>query len=190
VIEGLLLSIGVVFLAELGDKSQLMTLAFATRYPLVPVLLGVVAASALVMGVSVLAGAVLGEALPTDLVTVLAGLAFLGVGFWTLRGGDDDDDTAVVASRSSRSAFLTVGGTFFVAELGDKTMLATVSLATRHGLWATWAGATLGMVGANLLAVAGGRALGARLSARTVRLGAAALFLLFGAVLVVDGLVS
>jgi putative Ca2+/H+ antiporter (TMEM165/GDT1 family) len=63
-----------------------------------------------------------------------------------------------------------------------------VSLATRHGLWATWAGATLGMVAANLLAVAGGRALGTRLSARTVRLGAAALFLVFGLVLVVDGL--
>ena len=188
-IEGLLLSIGVVFLAELGDKSQLMTLAFAARYPLVPVVLGVVAASVLVMGVSVSLGAVVGEALPTDLVTILAGLAFLGVAIWTLRG-EDDDDADVVAPRSSRSAFLTVGGTFLVAELGDKTMLATVSLATRHGLWATWAGATLGMVAANLLAVAGGRALGARLSARTVRLGAAALFLLFGAVLVVDGLVG
>jgi putative Ca2+/H+ antiporter (TMEM165/GDT1 family) len=67
-------------------------------------------------------------------------------------------------------------------------MLATVSLATRHGLWGTWAGAALGMVAANLLAVVGGRALGTRLSARAVRLGAAALFLVFGAVLLVDGL--
>jgi putative Ca2+/H+ antiporter (TMEM165/GDT1 family) len=67
-------------------------------------------------------------------------------------------------------------------------MLATVSLATRHGVWGTWAGAALGMVAANLLAVVGGRALGARLSARTVRVGAAALFSVFGIVLVVDGL--
>jgi len=186
-VDALLLSFGVVFVAELGDKSQLMTLAFAARYRLVPVLLGIVVASGLVMGVSVLVGAAVGDALPTDAVTVLAGLAFLGVGAWTLRGEDDEDDEAVVARRA-RSAFLAVAGAFFVAELGDKTMLATMSLATRHGLWATWAGATAGMVAANLLAVVGGRALGARLSARTVRLGAAGLFLVFGVVLVVEGL--
>jgi putative Ca2+/H+ antiporter (TMEM165/GDT1 family) len=185
-VDALLLSFGVVFVAELGDKSQLMTLAFAARYRLVPVLLGIVVASGLVMGVSVLVGAAVGDALPTDAVTVLAGLAFMGVGAWTLRG-EDDEDEAVVARRA-RSAFLAVAGAFFVAELGDKTMLATVSLATRHGLWATWAGATAGMVAANLLAVVGGRALGARLSARTVRLGAACLFLVFGVVLVVEGL--
>jgi Ca2+/H+ antiporter, TMEM165/GDT1 family len=187
-VDALLLSLGVVFVAELGDKSQLMTLAFAARYRLAPVLAGIVAASALVMGVSVLVGAAVGDLLPTDAVTVVAGLAFLGVAAWTVRGEDDGEDEVVATARRSRSALFTVGGAFFLAELGDKTMLATVSLATRHGVWGTWAGATLGMVGANLLAVAGGRALGARLSARTVRRGAAALFLVFGVVLVVDGL--
>jgi Ca2+/H+ antiporter, TMEM165/GDT1 family len=187
-VEGLFLSLGVVFVAELGDKSQLMTLAFAARYRLAPVLLGIVVASALVMGVSVLVGAAVGDALPEDAVTVLAGLAFLGVGAWTLRGEDDEEGVTPPSSRGARSAFLTVAGAFFVAELGDKTMLATISLATRHGLLGTWAGATVGMVAANLLAVAGGRALAARVSARTVRLGAATLFLVFGAVLVVEGL--
>jgi len=187
-VDALLLSFGVVFVAELGDKSQLMTLAFAARYPVVPVVLGITAASAVVMGVSVLAGAALGDALPTDAVTVLAGVAFLGVGAWTLRGDDDEADESAAVERRSGSAFFVVAGAFLLAELGDKTMLATVSLATRHGLWGTWAGATLGMVAANLLAVVGGRALGDRLSARAVRLGAAALFLVFGAVLLVDGL--
>jgi Ca2+/H+ antiporter, TMEM165/GDT1 family len=186
-VESLLLSFGVVFVAELGDKSQLMTLAFAARYRLAPVLAGVVVASAVVMAVSVLVGAAVGDLLPADAVTVVAGLAFLGVAAWTLRG-EDDEEEGVSTAAGSRSAVLTVGGTFLLAELGDKTMLATVSLATGHGLWPTWAGATLGMVAANLLAVAGGRALGTRLSARTVRLGAAALFLVFGLVLVVDGL--
>jgi Ca2+/H+ antiporter, TMEM165/GDT1 family len=187
-VDALLLSFGVVFVAELGDKSQLMTLAFAARYPVVPVVLGITAASAVVMGVSVLAGAALGDALPTDTVTVLAGVAFLGVGAWTLRGDDDDAHESAAVGRRSGSAFFAVAGAFLLAELGDKTMLATVSLATRHGLWGTWAGSALGMVAANLLAVVGGRALGTRLSARAVRLAAAALFLVFGAVLVVDGL--
>ena len=186
--DALLLSLGVVFVAELGDKSQLMTLAFAARYRLVPVVLGITAASAVVMGASVLVGAAVGDVLPTDTVTVLAGLAFLGVAAWTLRGDDGEGEEAATVRRRPGSAFLAVAGAFLLAELGDKTMLATVSLATRHGVVGTWMGATLGMVAANLLAVVGGRALGARLSERTVRLGAAVLFLLFGVVLVVDGL--
>jgi Ca2+/H+ antiporter, TMEM165/GDT1 family len=186
-VDALLLSLGVVFVAELGDKSQLMTLGFAARYRLLPVVLGITAASGAVMGLSVLVGAAVGDVLPTDAVTVVAGLAFLGVAAWTVRGDDDDEEAAAVGRRSG-SAFLAVAGAFLLAELGDKTMLATVSLATRHGVWGTWAGAALGMVAANLLAVVGGRALGARLSARTVRVGAAALFFVFGIVLVVDGL--
>jgi len=180
--------LGVVFVAELGDKSQLMALAFAARYRLAPVLLGITAASAVVVGISVLLGAAVGEALPTDAVTVVAGVAFLAVAAWTLRGEDEDESADAATPTRSRSASFTVFGAFVLAELGDKTMLATVTLATTNGLWGTWVGATLGMVGANLLAVAGGRALGARLSDRAVRLGAAALFAVFGVVLVVDGL--
>jgi putative Ca2+/H+ antiporter (TMEM165/GDT1 family) len=186
-VEAVLVGLGVVFVAELGDKSQLMALAFAARYRIVPVLLGITAASAVVVGISVLVGAAVGEALPTDTVTVVAGVAFLAVAAWTLRGGDDEAEDAGTGTRS-RSAGLTVFAAFVVAELGDKTMLATVTLATTNGLWGTWVGATLGMVAANLLAVAGGRALGARLSDRAVRLGAAALFAVFGVVLLVDGL--
>jgi Ca2+/H+ antiporter, TMEM165/GDT1 family len=187
-VEAVLLSFGVVFVAELGDKSQLMTLAFAARYRLAPVLVGIAAAAAVVMALSVLVGAALGDVLPTDAMTVLAGLAFLAFAAWTVREADDDEEGAVTAPRRSGSAVLTVGGAFVLAELGDKTMLATVTLAGTHGPWGTWAGATLGMVAANLLAIAGGRALGSRLSARTVRLVAAALFAVFGVVLLVDGL--
>ena len=186
--DALLLSFGVVFVAELGDKSQLMALAFATRYRLAPVLLGIVAAAGVVMGLSVLVGAAVGDALPTEAVQVLAGLAFLGVAAWTLRGDDDEHEGALAAGARSGSAVVAVALAFFVAELGDKTMLATLTLASTHGLWGTWAGATLGMVAANLLAVLGGRALAARLPERAVRLGAAALFLVFGVVLLVDGL--
>jgi putative Ca2+/H+ antiporter (TMEM165/GDT1 family) len=187
-VDALLLSFGVVFVAELGDKSQLMVLAFATRYRVLPVIIGISAASAVMLGASVLVGAVVGDALPTDAATVLAGLAFLGFAAWTLRGDGHGAGDAPPVERRTGSAVLTVAVAFVLAELGDKTMLATVTLATTRGLWGTWAGATLGMVAANALAVAGGRALGARLSDRALQLGAAGLFVVFGVVLLVDGL--
>ena len=84
--------------------------------------------------------------------------------------------------------FITVATAFFLAELGDKTMLATVTLATDNGLVGTWAGSTLGMVAADALAIVVGQQLGARLPERVVKIGAAITFVVFGLLLVVDGL--
>ena len=82
----------------------------------------------------------------------------------------------------------TVGLAFFLAELGDKTMLATITLATDHGLVGTWIGSTLGMVAADALAIVVGQQLGARLPERAIKIGAAATFLVFGVLLIVEGL--
>jgi putative Ca2+/H+ antiporter (TMEM165/GDT1 family) len=79
-----------------------------------------------------------------------------------------------------------VGVAFFLAELGDKTMLATVTLATQEGAWGTWAGSTVGMVAADALAILVGRQLGARLSDRTIRIGAATAFAIFGVLLLIE----
>ena len=79
---------------------------------------------------------------------------------------------------------------FFLAELGDKTMLATITLATTYGAFGVWLGSTAGMVAADALAILVGQQLGQRLPERTIRLGAAALFLLFGLALLADGLLS
>ena len=76
----------------------------------------------------------------------------------------------------------------FIAELGDKTMLATVTLATDNGLLGTWIGSTLGMVAADALAILVGRQLGARLPERVVKIGAAITFVVFGVWLIADGL--
>jgi putative Ca2+/H+ antiporter (TMEM165/GDT1 family) len=77
---------------------------------------------------------------------------------------------------------------FFLAELGDKTMLASMTLAARNGILGTWIGATAGMVGADAIAVLVGATLGRRLPARAIRILAATLFLLFGVLLIVEGL--
>ena len=186
--DAFLLSFGIIFLAELGDKSQLMAMTFAARYRALTILLAITVATALVHLFSVLLGAALGAALPTDAISVVAGVAFLGFAAWTLRGDTLDDDEAARAARGGRSVFFTVGVAFFLAELGDKTMLATVTLATDNGLLGTWLGSTLGMVAADGLAILVGQQLGARLPERTVRIGAAAIFLVFGLLLIADGL--
>jgi len=181
-------SFGVVFIAELGDKSQLMALTFATRYRTLPVLVGITLATSVVHAVSVAIGYGLGAALPTGWIALAAAGAFLGFGAWTLRGDTLGEEEAGRAARPTTSVILAVGTAFFLAELGDKTMLATITLATREEAIGTWLGSTAGMIAADAIAIGVGRWLGTRLPERTIRYVAAALFLLFGALLVSEGL--
>ena len=171
-------ALGVVFVAEFGDKSQLLILAFAARYPWRPVVAGLVVAAAVIQGISVAIGALVGAALPATAVGVVAGLAFLVVALWTLRGADEEGTGAAARSpaKSGIALIAAVAGTFVLAELGDKTMLATFALAASQGPMPTWIGSTLGEVAANLVAVAVGHHVGTRLSPRAVRIGSALLF--------------
>ncbi len=184
--HALLLSFGVIFVAELGDKSQLMALAFAARYRALPVLAGITVATAVVHAVSVIVGVTVGAALPTTAISIVAGVAFLGFGAWTLRGDTLSEEEEAKAEGSNRSAVVAASVAFFLAELGDKTMLATITLATTEGAWGTWAGSTLGMVAADALAIVAGGALGSRLPERTIKIGAALAFFVFGAILIVS----
>jgi putative Ca2+/H+ antiporter (TMEM165/GDT1 family) len=182
-VHALWLSTLVVFVAELGDKSQLMALTFATRFKAWQVLVGITVATAVVHLGSVALGASVGAALPTTAITALAGLAFLGFAAWTLHGDSLDEEERSKAATATRAAIVAVGVAFFLAELGDKTMLATVTLATREGWFGTWVGSTVGMVVADALAIGAGVWLGRTLPGRTVRYGAAAAFALFGVAL-------
>lgn len=185
--DAFLTSFVIIFVAELGDKSQLMAMSFAARYRAVTILAAITVATAAVHLFSVVVGAALGASLPTDAISVIAGIAFLGFAAWTLRGDELDDDEVARANRTGRSVFFAVGIAFLLAELGDKTMLATVTLATRHGLIGTWIGSTVGMVAADGLAIIVGRQLGARLPERAVRIGAALTFVVFGILLIAEG---
>jgi putative Ca2+/H+ antiporter (TMEM165/GDT1 family) len=182
----LVVSFGVIFVAELGDKSQLMALTFATRFKPVPVLIGITIATALVHLASVGIGYGLGATLPTGWISLIAGLAFLAFGAWTLRGDVLTEEERQKAERSTRSAILAVGVAFFLAELGDKTMLATITLATKYGWFGTWLGSTVGMVAADALAILVGRLLGRKLPEKTIRYGAAALFAISGLWLILE----
>jgi Ca2+/H+ antiporter, TMEM165/GDT1 family len=180
------LSLGIVFLAELGDKTQLVALCFATRYRAGTVLAAVFAATLVVHIFSVFLGAGAGSLLPGAYISLAAGLAFLGFGAWTLRGDSLDDDSC--GNRGGRSAFWIVASTFFLAELGDKTMLSTVTLATDNPLIPVWLGSSLGMVISDGLAIAVGRVCGRNLPERAVKTGAAVVFFGFGVYKCYEGL--
>jgi Ca2+/H+ antiporter, TMEM165/GDT1 family len=182
----------VVFLAELGDKSNLLALALATRHRPAVVLAGIATAAATMLGLAVLAGGALGSALPREPVQLVGGVLFVAFAVWTLRDDDPDDpdgpdgpDAGHAADAGRGGGFATTTLAFLVAEFGDKTMLATLALATTRDPVATWVGATLGMVATSALAVAVGAGARERLPERAVRLGSAAVFLAVGVVLLV-----
>lgn len=178
------LSVGIVFLAELGDKSQLMALTFALRYRWWVVLGGIATASAAVHLISVGIGYFLGAALPTRAIALIAALTFLAVGLWTLREhfSGDDEPAESKPPRSTTAPFFVVLSAFLLAELGDRTMFATAALATENSWVGVWIGSTIGMVAADALAIAAGIMVGKHLPEHVIGICSGLLFLYFGTV--------
>ncbi|MCU1349893.1 MAG: hypothetical protein JWO56_2923 [Acidobacteria bacterium] len=174
------ISLLLVFIAEMGDKTQLVALAFATRYRASIVLLGVFLATLAIHLFSVLIGEAAAMALPLFWIKLGAGIAFLGFGAWTLRGDElGDDDPSQKEGRFG--PLMTVAISFFIAELGDKTMLATITVASQQRAFVpVWLGSTVGMVIADGLAIIVGKLLGRQLPERAIKFGAAAVFFISG----------
>jgi putative Ca2+/H+ antiporter (TMEM165/GDT1 family) len=190
-VEPFAVAFAVVFIAELGDKTQLVAMSLAARYRTLTVLAGITIAYAITNGISVVVGGLLGAALPTTAISIAGAIAFFGFAIWTLRddSGDEADGDDDAGQIGGRSVLFSIIGAMVLAELGDKTMLATATLAARESPLLTWAGATLGITASGALAVGVGSVLGDRLPRRTIRLAAAALFALFGVLLLVDAFV-
>jgi putative Ca2+/H+ antiporter (TMEM165/GDT1 family) len=183
-----------VALAEMADKTQLLTLSLACRYPARTVLMGVALAIGLLNLVAVAAGALLGQLLPIMWVKVAAGVLFVGFGVWTLLArGDDEEEGEDVKTGPGRNAVLAVMGAFIIAEIGDKTQLATFTLAARYETWLAyalvWLGATLGMLLANGLAIGGGALLASRMPRRLLMRLSGVLFLVVGVWTILEALV-
>jgi len=180
-----LVSLSVVFVAELGDKSQLMTMTYALRHRWWVVLSGVGIASLLVHGLSVTIGHFLGLTLPQRPIAFAAAIAFLLFAVWTWRDGRGGGEEEIKIAEP-RHVLLAVVSSFVLAELGDKTMLATVALASDHNWAGVWIGATAGMVLADGVAIAVGAVLHKRLPERFLHGLASVLFALFGIWLLLD----
>jgi putative Ca2+/H+ antiporter (TMEM165/GDT1 family) len=180
-----------VTIAEMADKTQLLTLSLSCRYPARKVLIGVAIAIALLNLVAVVIGAVAGRFIPVTAVKIGAGIIFVGFGLWNLLSKDKVEEAENCEVRSDRYVILAVAAAFIVAEIGDKTQLATLSLGARFegGFLSSvgvWLGATVGMIVANTLAVIVGHTAGRRVPERLMKRISGGLFIAFGLWTLVD----
>ena len=140
------------FIAEMGDKTQLMLVAMTSKFKLKDILLGTGVAVLVLNGLAVLAGGIISTVVPTWLIRLIAGAAFLFFAVTTLKGDDDEEEN--VKDRKIKFAPLSVFCTFFVAELGDKTQLTAITFGANEGLSAAvvvWLACSLGLFAADVI---------------------------------------
>ncbi len=175
--EALLASFGIVFLAELGDKTQFLSLYLAATYRRpVPVLAGIFVATLASNIVAVLFGHWIGEYLTPNILRWTLTLSFLVFAVWALLPERPQEKSKELAGK--RGAFLGTLVSFFIAEMGDKTQIVTAALAARYGgLLMVLVGTTAGMMAANLPAVVGGHYFAGKVPSTWANRIAAAIFL-------------
>lgn len=178
--EALFISTGVVALAEIGDKTQLLAFILAARFkkPL-PIILGILAATLLNHGLAGALGAWITSVVSPETMRWALGLSFIGMAVWTLIPDEIEEEETKVAQHLG--VFGATFITFFLAEMGDKTQIATVALAAHYAapLWVI-AGTTLGMLIADVPAVFLGNKFAARIPMKLVHSIAAGIFALMG----------
>lgn len=181
--EGALVSIMTVAVAEMGDRTQLLALVLAARYRRPwPIFAGILCATLVNHAAAGATGAWLGKFLTPLYLDGAVGVGMIGMAAWTLKPDKLDRD-ATTAGRAG--AFVATLIAFFVAEIGDKTQIATVALAAAYpSLVAVVAGTTCGMLLANAPLVFCGKAFADRLPMGSIRYGAAALFAVLGIVFI------
>lgn len=141
------------FIAEMGDKTQFMLIAFTSKYKLKDIIFGTAAAILVLNGLAVLAGGFVSEFIPDWLIRTAAALAFLYFAASTI-AGDDDDEAEEGGKSKIKFAPLTVFCTFFLAELGDKTQLTAITFGANEGIESAlvvWIGCSLGLFAADIL---------------------------------------
>lgn len=172
---------GAVTLAEMGDKTQLLAMCFATRYKAGKVLLGVLLATILNHAAAVAAGYLLKELLSqySAIIQIIASLSFIGFALWTIRGDSVDDSCET--KKTKYGPVVTVAIAFFIAEMGDKTQLATISMAAQLGNpFAVLAGTTTGMLIADGIGIIVGVVMNKKIPETTVKWISASIFAVFG----------
>jgi putative Ca2+/H+ antiporter (TMEM165/GDT1 family) len=185
--QAFLVSTGVVALAEIGDKTQLLALVLAARYRRPwPIIAGIVVATLVNHSIAGAIGAWVVHVLGPQLLRWVLALSFFGMAAWTLVPDTLDAEAADAPRRFG--VFGTTVITFFLAEMGDKTQVATMALAARFDsfYWVV-AGTTTGLLLADVPAVLLGDRLAGRLPIRAVHLAAAVIFAVLGAMLLLPG---
>jgi putative Ca2+/H+ antiporter (TMEM165/GDT1 family) len=184
--DALLVSTATVALAEIGDKTQLLALLLAARFRKPwPIIAGILVATVLNHALAAWFGQLAAGWLTPQALRWVVAASFIGIALWTLKPDTLDEGESLPA----RGAFIATTIAFFIAEIGDKTQVATVLLAAKYSsLWQVVAGTTAGMLLANVPVVALGSRFAQRLPLRAARIAAASVFLLLGAWAAVFGI--
>ena len=176
--DALLVSTGTVALAEIGDKTQLLALLLAARFrkPL-PIVAGILVATLLNHALAAWIGQLAASWLTPQTLRWIVAASFIGIALWTLKPDKLDEEAALPGG----NVFAATVVAFFIAEIGDKTQVATVLLAAKYpSLLQVVAGTTAGMLLANVPVVALGSRFAAKLPLKAARIAAACVFLLLG----------
>lgn len=178
------------FIAEMGDKTQLMLIALTSKHKLRDIILGTATAILVLNGLAVLAGGLVSEFIPDWLIKTIAALAFLYFAASTI-AGDDDDEEEEGGKTKITFAPLAVFCTFFVAELGDKTQLTAITFGANEGMGAAlivWLGCSLGLFTADILGMLVGYLLKSKTPDGLLNMLAFAIFSIFGVYTFYQGL--
>ena len=166
-----------VVLAEMGDKTQLLAMAFACKFRWQTVMWGVFVATAANHLLAAAAGSYLTTIVPLEFISIAAAASFIIFGLWTIRGDTLDDED----KKYHYGPFWTVTVAFFIAEMGDKTQLATISLAVKYNAIITvWMGTTIGMLISNGFGIIVGNVMGKHIPERAIKWFSALIFIAFG----------
>lgn len=183
---------GVVFVAELGDKTQVLALGYGAQYPLRIVAAGLTLGYAAAGLIATIVGGVLGAALPERPIQIVSGLIFLVFAARSVRSAlssDADDDAvphegqhdAPVLHTAGRATIVgSIALTIAIAEMGDKTQITTATLASQSAPLGVWIGATVGAASSGMIGAVAGRSIGHRISTRAIEVTSAAIFAGFG----------
>lgn len=177
------------FIAEMGDKTQLMLIALTSKYKLRDIVIGTATAILVLNGMAVLAGGLVGSLVPDWLIKLVAAFAFL---YFAVSSLGREEEEEKVTEQKTAIAPLAVFGTFFLAELGDKTQLTAIAFGANEGLAAgviVWLGCSVGLFAADMLGMLLGYLLKSRIPDGFLKLLAFVIFAIFGVYTMYQGLV-
>jgi putative Ca2+/H+ antiporter (TMEM165/GDT1 family) len=182
--EAFLVSVSTISVAEIGDRTQLLSLVLSARYRRpAPIVAGILCATVANHAAAGLLGNFFADMLRPAMLQVAVGVSMIGMALWTLKPDTLDENTVRAGAAGAFVATLT---SFFLAEMGDKTQIATVALAAAYpSLLAVIAGTTLGMLVANVPVVILGKAFADRLPLKTIHRAASLLFMVLGVLFLV-----
>lgn len=179
------------FIAEMGDKTQLMLVAMTSKYKMKDILLGTGVAILILNGLAVLAGGLVSEVIPTWLIRLIAAGAFLFFAATTLKDDDDDEEEEVKDNGKGKIAALSVCSTFFVAELGDKTQLTAITFGANEGMESAlivWLACSIGLFAADIIGMLVGYLLKNKMPEGVLNAVAFCIFSVFGILTLREGL--